>query len=167
MVMPRATLDEHGFSDTLRTRLERKLHRTPNGCLEWTGATYGPGYGHLSRGPRGAGLIPAHVATWILTNGPIPDGMVIRHTCDNPPCCDLAHLLIGTQQDNIADMIRRGRARGQIPAGERHPDARLTDQQVAELRDAYSTISNYAEIGRRYGITKQHARALVLRLRRA
>lgn len=74
---------------------------------------------------------------------------------------------VGTQVDNIHDMWRKHRQAGQIPAGEAHPDARLTDEQVAELRSLVPVVGNYAALGRRYGITKQHARALALGMKRS
>jgi hypothetical protein len=53
----------------------------------------------------------SHRAAWKLTHGPIPDGLQVLHRCDNPPCCNPAHLFLGTQQDNIADMHKKGRYR--------------------------------------------------------
>lgn len=61
---------------------------------------------------------------------PLAEGMVTRHTCDNPPCCNPAHLIEGTQAQNLADMVARGRSR----TGERHHAARLTADQVAAIR---------------------------------
>lgn len=53
-----------------------------------------------------------HKVVWEVHFGPVPKGLVVRHSCDNPPCCNPDHLLIGTQQDNVNDMIERGRYRG-------------------------------------------------------
>ena len=54
-------------------------------------------------------LFSAHVMAWALENGPVPSGLIVRHACDNPPCCNPAHLLIGTYSDNVQDMLKRNR----------------------------------------------------------
>lgn len=55
----------------------------------------------------------ANRVAWILTHGEIPDGLIILHRCDNPPCCNPRHLKPGTQRDNTEDKMRRGRGRNQ------------------------------------------------------
>jgi len=79
---------------------KRVEHR--NGCWEWQGAVNACGYGIVSDGL-------AHRAVWIAEKGPIPDGMNICHTCDNPRCVSINHLFCGTQRDNIQDMFRKRR----------------------------------------------------------
>lgn len=91
-------------------------------CSLWTGPVNRGGYGvynHL--GER----CLAHRAAWILTFGPIPDGMGVLHHCDNPPCVRPDHLFIGTQADNARDMNAKGRNVFQkhpekMPRGDRH-----------------------------------------------
>lgn len=103
--------------------------RMPNGCLEWQLGCTKNGYGEITV----AGVtLYVHRLAWEVENGPIPDGEVIRHKCDNPPCFDLAHLLPGTQAQNVADMLQRGRARYRL--GEQHPKAKLTWPAVREIR---------------------------------
>lgn len=78
------------------------------GCDEWTRKSHWHGgYGKLSAG-RGT-LIRAHRFAWALVNGPLPKGAVICHRCDNPKCCNPAHLFLGTKADNTADMYLKGR----------------------------------------------------------
>jgi len=67
------------------------------------------GYGLIGEGGRGGRQLLTHRAMYMLHYGPIPDGMVIRHTCDNPPCVNPEHLLMGTEEDNRNDMYLRGR----------------------------------------------------------
>ena len=71
-------------------------------CIEWTGARSSNGYGR--HGKR-----YAHRMAWEQAHGPIPDGLVVRHSCDNPPCVNVEHLLLGTQADNVEDARARRR----------------------------------------------------------
>ena len=99
---------------TSAERLTAGLERKPNGCLEWTGGTNEHGYGHV--GISGKSFYTHRIA-WELANGPIPDGLHVLHHCDNPPCCDTSpseeypegHLFLGTNADNNADMMAKGR----------------------------------------------------------
>jgi hypothetical protein len=155
-----------GFSATIESRLKSKLVEMPTGCIEWTGAIRGTfGHGHMSRGSRGAGYESTHRVAWILAKGPIPNGLQVLHRCDNPPCCNTDHLFLGTQLDNIRDMDSKGRRVSE--QGETHHSAKLSDVEVAELRSMADTVHNDAELGRRFGVSKQHARSLRLRTKRA
>lgn len=78
-----------------------------SGCWNWTGST-SRGYGQLSKGWKKAPY-KAHRLSYELFVGAIPDGLVIRHKCDNPRCANPSHLEIGTQQDNVTDRVVRGR----------------------------------------------------------
>ncbi len=79
-------------------------------CWIWTGARYALGYGAF--GPKGTGAMGAHRYSWILAHGEIPTGMLVLHKCDVRCCVNPDHLFLGTQKDNIADMIAKGRRRG-------------------------------------------------------
>jgi len=70
------------------------------------------GYGQV--GIVDGKLIRAHRLAWELTNGWIPNGLYVCHHCDNPPCCNPAHLFLGTQADNMSDMVKKRRQQRDI-----------------------------------------------------
>jgi hypothetical protein len=76
----------------------------------------------------------AHRVIWEHHNGLIPDGQVIRHKCDEGLCVNVAHLELGTRQDNIRDMNERGRARGGGARGERTTTSKLKRQDILAIR---------------------------------
>lgn len=84
---------------------------TPDACWEWSGLLNTSGYGLFRHTIDGKPVqIPAHRFMYILvTAAPIPDEVGVCHTCDNRRCCNPAHLYLGTQADNVRDMMERGR----------------------------------------------------------
>lgn len=102
------------------------------------------------------GKVGAHVIVWKHHNGDLPSGHEIRHTCDNPPCVNPNHLLSGTRKDNVRDMHSRGRA---------NPKRKLTDEQVAEIRDLAETgMMTQMEIAEIYEISDGYVSMIVNRL---
>lgn len=88
-------------------RFTRRTNRAdPSGCWVWTGGTTGRGYGIFSLGARGE-RVPAHRWSYEHHVGPIPEGHLVRHSCDNPPCVNPAHLETGTDKDNADDRTER------------------------------------------------------------
>lgn len=102
-------------------------------CWLWEGACniYGHGVFSLDSEHKGT-RTGAHRAAWILTYGEIPVGYVVCHRCDVPACINPEHLFLGTQADNIADKVSKGRQ----ARGETHGQAKLTENQVKTIKKA-------------------------------
>ena len=81
-----------------------------DGCWLWLGTCRGDGYGLTKTEDRKT--IGSHRMAYLLTYGEIPDGLLVLHKCDNPPCVNPEHLFLGTHQDNRDDMLKKGRNRG-------------------------------------------------------
>lgn len=131
--------------------LQRFWSRTteePSGCIVWRGASTFSGYGLVSTGTRNSNVY-AHRISWWATNGPIPSGMLVCHTCDNPPCVNPEHLWLGTDFDNAMDKVRKGRSN--TPVGEQSGKARLTRATVIAVRENIDAMST-AELARAIGV---------------
>jgi hypothetical protein len=82
-------------------------------CWLWTAAVNSSGYGRLQVGGRGGpGVELAHRFSWKLATGIDPGPLCVLHVCDNPPCVNPDHLVLGTQSANIRDMVGKGRQKG-------------------------------------------------------
>lgn len=150
--MNRTPLDE---------RFRSRFFIEPNsGCWLWEGSVSTTGYGVIGRGGRGGTNIFAHRLSWELHRGPIPEGVgphgtCVLHKCDTPMCVNPAHLFLGSQADNMADLVAKGRQakNRRLPKGERHPNAKLTENDVSEIkscRDSGVTMS------KRFGVSPAH-----------
>jgi hypothetical protein len=101
---------------------EKVDRRGPDECWPWTGATDGKDRGSIAvidaSGTKHSPM-KAPRAVWIIVYGEVPEGFVC-HSCDNPICCNPAHLWIGSRQDNIDDMVAKGRQSRLFPYGKTH-----------------------------------------------
>lgn len=144
------------------TREQAFDHYMPDGindtdqCVEWRGPHNTEGYGVF----KARGDHRAHRVSYERAHGPIPSGQLVRHTCDNPPCVNPRHLLLGTDADNNHDMMQRRRNRQ--PRGEDQGSAKLTTEQVREIRRRYALggISQQA-LGNEYGINQRTVSKIV------
>ena len=119
----------------------------PDGeCLVWTGTRTKGGYGQLFLKERG-GLLYLHRLVFSLLNGPIPEGMVVMHTCDNRACANPAHLRLATQKDNLRDMAKKGRA----------AFARLTPEAVLRIRE---DGRSHTQVARAFGVHRDTIRLI-------
>lgn len=122
--------------------------RGPTECWTWAGPIQSYGYGDIH---HREGRISAHRFSYELHHGIIDAGGVVCHRCDNPPCVNPAHLFIGTQADNMADKVSKGRQ----AKGERNGSAKLTDAQFHELLELKAAGVRQVDIAARFGVTPQ------------
>jgi hypothetical protein len=127
---------------------EKVDRKGPNECWLWTAGALSAGYGSFHYNGT---FIGAHRFAWIVTNGPIPEGLFVCHRCDNPPCVNPAHLFIGSAADNIGDKVKKGRQSHARVLGERHGMAKLTESDVRAIRVAQGLTQR--QIAALYGVT--------------
>lgn len=139
-------------------------------CWNWKGKLFGGGYGLFSAG----GSQYAHRIALILTRGEIPNGLQCLHRCDNRKCCNPAHLFLGTNADNVADKVAKGRqSRGEkhsdavvpvTPRGEKHPKSKLKESEVIEIRRLHASgVMGYRSLAAKYGVRWQSIQGIVSR----
>lgn len=128
----------------------------PDACWVWRGpCSRRGGYGlvHIK------GVIhKAHRLAWELTHGPIPDGLHVLHSCDNPPCCNPAHLRLGTHAENMADKAARGRAPSL--GGALNGNARLTPEAVDDIRVRLTLGMSVRSIAAWFGVDRRTIRRI-------
>lgn len=129
--------------------LMSKVAVQDDGCWLWTGCKSSGGYGDAPIMLAPSRL--AHRLSYSLLVGPIPDGAVVRHTCDVPPCVNPAHLRVGTQAENIADKVAKGRQ----AKGERNGNAKLSDAAWSDIVARVGRGEAQARLAREYGVTPQ------------
>lgn len=114
-------------------------------CFEWPAGRNEDGYGQFSINRK---TLVASRVSWVYFNGSIPEGVLIRHRCDNPPCVRIEHLELGSPKQNTGDALDRGR----WAWGERNGDAHLTNEQVVEIVRAIREGSSQRSLASQYGV---------------
>ncbi len=147
--IPKATReDEYWPMKPLNERLDDKIMPDPNsGCWLWTGVLM-DGYGAIRRGPRGGGMLRAHRVIWEACHGSIPSGLHVLHKCDVRHCVNPDHLFLGTNLDNIADKMAKGRQ----AKGESAANVKLTNSQVREIL-LFDPATSNVKIAEKYGVS--------------
>lgn len=150
-------------------RFMRKVAMVPiAGCWIWTSCSEKNSkfdYGTFYLGKK---FIRAHLASWQLHYGPIPPGMKVCHQCDVPGCVNPDHLFLGTSQENMRDMVDKGRGRHfeVAPRGEAHHKTTLADTDVLQIRSIYAGGGvSQAQLGKQFGVSQSSILKIVRRQR--
>lgn len=144
----------------------RRVDRSggPRACWPWRGGRSVSGYGVARYGGRErARSFLTHRVAEHLTNGPVPDDVCICHHCDNRLCCNPAHFFRGTRADNNRDRSQKGRDGYHGLPGERHHQAKLTEDEVRAIRAMYVPRKvTVVDVARAFGISRSHAHAIIV-----
>ncbi len=152
---------EERFWRSVEVRKKEECWSWLAGCQGYSRKNNGTGYGRFE--VRGH-LTYAHRFSYELHKGPIPVGLQVRHKCDNCKCVNPSHLLLGTNHDNVRDMVSRGRARGNTKVfGEVHPKSVLSLAEVRKIRSRCARGSTYASVARVFGVNESTIARIVKR----
>ena len=146
----------YGAMATLKARLLGAVVITASGCWEWPGYCFDNGYGKIGVDFENRYF---HRAMWALHKGPIPEGMMVLHRCDNRPCGNPDHLFLGTNLENNRDALMKGRS----SVGDRHA-TKLASMQVLEIRKMYKPgVLGFGQkaLAAQFGVSRRMVQAIV------
>lgn len=148
---PTKVLVKQVHGATLAERFDHYVDKSGE-CWVWTGTKDPNGYGRLNVANK---PILAHRISWALNFGEITPDQHVLHRCDNPQCVRPDHLFLGDQAANNADMRAKGRFHPGVSQGEKHGCAKLSEEQVREIRASSGPPQHTAE---RFGISRRTVR---------
>ena len=135
-------------------------------CWEWKAFINPGGYGTFKVGKR---MIHAHRVSWMLSFGDIPNQLWVLHKCDNRSCVNPSHLFLGTNDDNMKDMVLKKRStKGKaFVYGETHHLAILSQKDVKDIKRLYATGRyTYFDLAKKFGVVFQHIGSIIKGVRR-
>lgn len=131
-------------------------------CWPWTAYRSRRGYGQFGLGDE---VLKAHRVAYVIAYGQIPDGMEVCHHCDNPSCVRPEHLFAGTHSDNMRDCANKGhnmlQRHPELRRGEKHPLAKLTAEQVIQIRQSDLTPT---QLSKQFNVSRWMIRRILSRL---
>lgn len=151
---------------SIAERFWRKVDKTdPDQCWEWTACVNASGYGWMWLNKESK---PAHRVSAVLHNliDSISSSLHVLHKCDNRKCCNPSHLFVGTNADNVADKVAKGRCGSSKQIGQTNGMSKLKNIQIGEIRGLYfSSCFSQSQLAKRYGIKQPHVSRIVNNVR--
>ena len=144
----------------MKDRFWAKVNAVGDGCWEWQ-AALNNGYGWFNVDGR---IRNAHRVAALLSGkiDSLDSELHVLHKCDNPKCCNPDHLFVGTNADNVADRVKKGRSGVVRHIGQTNGMSKLTNAQVKEIRGLYfASMFSQSQLARRYGVHQPHISRIV------
>jgi hypothetical protein len=135
------------------------VRATDKECWLWRGSTI-RGYGIFFDGTH---QVKAHRYAWTIEFGPIPRGEYVLHKCDNKACSNPSHLFLGSQNDNMKDMVHKRRQA--LHQGKENGRAKIPEQDIPKIRQRADSGENMSEIAKEYGVHRVTIKAIKDRVR--
>jgi hypothetical protein len=145
-------LDETVDERKIRLKQRFEKYTIKNGdeyCWNWNGSKFKKGYGLMSFDGK---IMQAHRVSFQLYNREIPKGLFVLHSCDVRECTNPRHLFLGTNIDNMKDMVKKGRSPVQL--GSTNPNSVLKEDQVREIKNLLKKGFTISSIAREYKVSK-------------
>lgn len=143
-------------------RFHKSYKKNKVGCWEWAGSivkTRG-GYGRFHANGKS---YRAHRLSWQIYKGQWPGDLFVCHKCDNPKCVRPSHLFLGTTDDNMRDMVSKGRKPSQ--RGEKHPSNKLSQRDVIDIRRKHAAGVSQADLHREYKVSRATICVIIKKIR--
>lgn len=152
--------------ETLELNVDRfwsKVRKTDT-CWEWQAGICGSGYGGFSvKTKDGNKNRHTHVVSWILTNGDVPAGMCVLHTCDNRKCVNPDHLFLGSRLNNVQDMDKKGRRKTKASNGSTNGFSKLNEESVRLIRERFQRGELQSALAKEFNVTQVCISQITLR----